>query len=96
MRNFLASVGAFFYLILYRIKRNPALIGAAAVWAFDALNTGDALTWHTAVIVVVGFLVRSQVVPASEVARIGDVIEGFVTSSNSSLPVKLPDERPFP
>lgn len=60
--------------VRYRITRNPVLVGAAALWAFEALNTGDPITWRSALAVAVGVLVRSKVVPVSETAEVTDFL----------------------
>lgn len=60
--------------VAFRVKRNPALVGSAAVAAYSSLTAGH-LTASAVVAVVVGFLVRSQVVPANDV-------EAFVTHVN--------------
>lgn len=61
--------------IAYRIKRNPVLIGAAVLWAFETLGTGDPITWRSAVAVAVGVLVRSKVVPLNEAKIVTSFIE---------------------
>lgn len=55
-----------------RVRRNPALIGAALLWAYETLSTGDALTWQGVITVAVGVAVRSKVVPANEVFELVD------------------------
>jgi hypothetical protein len=58
------------------VRRNPVLVGAAALWGYETLTAGDALTWQGVVTVAVGVLVRAKVVPASEVVEVIDDIEG--------------------
>lgn len=50
-----------------RILRNPVLIGTALVMLADFAESGDPVTWRTLILLVVGILVRSQVVPEREV-----------------------------
>lgn len=64
--------------VAFRVKRNPVLVGAAAYVAFEGLSTGDPITWHTLVATGIGFLVRSQTVPAHEVHAISDIISAVL------------------
>lgn len=64
--------------VAHRVQRNPVLVGAAALWGYNALTSGHPVTLADVVIVGVGVLVRSQVVPASEVEAIAHSVEGAV------------------
>lgn len=73
MKKFLAEVR-------FRITRNPVLIGAAALWGYETLTTGDPLTWRSVVSTAIGVLVRSKVVPAKEVADVTDFINDLANT----------------
>jgi hypothetical protein len=67
--------------IAYRIHRNPVLVATAALWGFDALHTGSPITLHGAIVVGIGVIVRSKVVPAHEV----EVLTDFIASVGEEL-----------
>lgn len=69
--------------IAYRIKRNPVLVATAALWAENALTAGGPISLRSGAIVAVGFLVRSQVVPANEVVILGDFIKHLVDEAKA-------------
>lgn len=73
MRKFLSEMR-------FRITRNPVLIGAAVLWGYETLTTGDAITWRSSLAVAVGVLVRSKVVPAKEVEIITDFLGNILDS----------------
>lgn len=60
---------------IFRIRRNPVLVGAAGLWAYEFATTQDALTWQGIVTIVAGFLVRSKTVPANEVWDMSDKLD---------------------
>lgn len=70
MSKFLYDASYAVGVIAARIRRNPVLVGTAALWAVETLAASDVLTWQGALTVLTGFLVRSQVVPAREVVEI--------------------------
>lgn len=78
--------------VVYRVKRNPALVGSAAIAAYSSLTAGH-LTASAVVAVIVGFLVRSQVVPANDVdafvAHVNHVI-GDLHAAVNAVPAALP------
>ena len=83
MKKFLSEVR-------YRITRNPVLIGAAALWGYETLTTGDPLTWRSVVATIVGVVVRSKVVPAKEAAVVVDVLTHVLDSIDKEVVVVKP------
>lgn len=72
------KIGRALGLAYVGIRRNPALVGAAALWAYETATAGDVLTWQGAVTIAVGFLVRAKVVPAREVVEVFEETEEAV------------------
>jgi divalent metal cation (Fe/Co/Zn/Cd) transporter len=72
----------------HRVQRNPVLVGASALAAYSSLSSGH-LTVDSVAAVVVGFLIRSQVVPANEVEAIKGKLEGFL-QAEAAATAKLP------